>query len=659
MKKIYIKLEGKGIPVILIAALICTGALAVGSINRIQGNARVINYTGIVRGATQRLIKKELNNVPDDQLIDRLDGILKGLSEGSEEFGLIKLNDREFQELLADMDEAWKDIKKEIINYRNGSNGDTLFEISETYFELADQTVMTAELYAEKSVHNTERSLLFINIIFFMLAGLSGLSAYRQGKQQQKLKLAEEKNRVRSEKLNKRFQELLIPMNEISELLYVSDIETYDVLFINEAGKKTFHIDEKKGLKCYQALQGLDAPCPFCTTSYLKEGETFIWEHTNSLTKRHYMLRDRLMEWEGRPARMEIAFDITKTADEKLELKKRLESDNILIECIRELYCNHNTANAALYALEQVGRLFLVDRAYILSFKENCLSNIAQWCREGVQPMDHMYNIPQPEYSQWLGLFEKQENLIIHDVESLRGKMDAAYGIFVKQGIQSMVMVPLETNGKPDGCICLDNPSSNLLDSAVSLLQTLRYFLMLAIRRNENEKALYKLSYRDTLTSFYNRNRYIKDISDLAGKDCPIGIIYVDVNGLKEVNDQFGHDIGDKLLKDCAGTIEESLHQGCSFYRIGGDEFVIICADWDRGTFYESVDCLKQHFKDSTCKAAIGAQWEENCKNINMVITMADQHMYTDKKAYYHDHPSSPRYRYYNDSSKEDRQENK
>ena len=94
-------------------------------------------------------------------------------------------------------------------------------------------------------------------------------------------------------------------MNEISELMYISDIDTYELLFINNAGRETFQCDEREGVKCYELIQGRDEPCPFCTSPLLKTDENYTWEYTNPITKRHYLLKDRLVEWEGRPARME------------------------------------------------------------------------------------------------------------------------------------------------------------------------------------------------------------------------------------------------------------------------------------------------------------------------------------------------------------------
>lgn len=649
VKRKLSKMRVAAVPFVLCIALILSGILSVQSINNLQGNARIINYTGIVRGATQRLIKKELNYNPDDSLMERIDDILVGLDEGSKELNLIKLNAEEFQSLLLQMQTEWEEIKTEIALYRQQeTSGERLFNLSEDFFNLADETVMAAEVYTEKVVMNARNQLFYMNGIFILLAGLCTVYAFMQEKRRIQLNAAEEENRKKGEQLSQRFQELLVPMNEITELLYVSDIETNELLFANEMGKKTFHITDDAHLKCYKALQGLDAPCPFCTTQHLKEGETYTWEHTNLITHRHYLLKDRLMEWNGRPARMEIAFDITDAANEKNELKNRLERDNVLVECIREFYRNQDMLDASSHVLKRIGELFSADRAYIFSFHGEAISNIAEWCQEEIEPqIEHLQNLPKSEFQIWLNMFDHQQNIVIHDLNDIK-EMSYEYAFLAQQGIQNVIMVPLERDGQLDGCIGLDNPEHKLMENAVTFLETLRYYIMLAMRREEDEKALYHLSYVDTLTSFYNRNRYIQDINRLKEKEESVGVIYLDVNGLKEINDRFGHDAGDALLKKCAKIIQKSIING-SFYRIGGDEFIIICLGIEEESFKEHLYGLKNNLSHEECTAAIGYKWENNCHHIQKIINQADEFMYTDKKEFYHRHLETGRYRHQND----------
>lgn len=650
MKTIFVKLRSGAVPLVLCVALVVTGFQSVRSITNLQGDARIINYTGIIRGATQRLIKKELDHVTDDALISHLDDILAGLCEGSEEYNLIRLDDSDYQTLLGEMKIKWSALKDEIHLYRGGGvSGDKLFDMSEDYFHLADQTVQAAEVYTEKMVLNSRNTFFIMTLLFILLTALCAIFTHLQTKRRKMLVEAENDNRLKSEQLSKRFEELLIPMNEISELMYVSDINTYELLFINEAGKKTFQVSDEGHQKCYEVLQGFDSPCPFCTNPSLKKDENYTWEHTNPITNRHYLLKDRLMEWEGHPARMEIAFDITDAANEKNELKNRLERDNILVDCIRELYRNHDALEATSYALEQVGKLFLAERSYVFLFHEDRLTNIAEWCREDVSPqIDNLQNLPQSDFAVWINMFKNQENIVINDLEDIKASMKPEYDFMSLQDIKSVILVPLEREGKLDGCMGLDNPSSLLMDNAVPFLETLRYFIMLALRRNEDEETLYRLSYLDPLTDFYNRNRYIQDLNSLENENIPIGVVYLDVNGLKEVNDHYGHDSGDNLLKKCAKLMQSSFDNG-SFYRIGGDEFLIICTNISQEDFSESIHKLKYSFAHDECKAAIGYKWEENSQNIRAIIKTADENMYADKKEFYHNHQETSRYRHRND----------
>ena len=83
-------------------------------INRLQGTARVINYAGLVRGATQREVKLEITGSQNDELIKYLDDILSGLKYQDGNYDLIKLQDKEYQDKLQVQIDYWNKIKKEI-----------------------------------------------------------------------------------------------------------------------------------------------------------------------------------------------------------------------------------------------------------------------------------------------------------------------------------------------------------------------------------------------------------------------------------------------------------------------------------------------------------------------------------------------------------------
>lgn len=131
------------------------------------------------------------------------------------------------------------------------------------------------------------------------------------------------------------------------------------------------------------------------------------------------------------------------------------------------------------------------------------------------------------------------------------------------------------------------------------------------MQRNENEKMLFELSQIDRLTSFYNRNRFIQDVSELKERKASVGVVYLDINGLKETNDSFGHDAGDKLIKACADIMKKSAASK-NLYRIGGDEFVIIYLDIAKGDFYDKVQLLKMLLRRVHVRLRSGANGVKN-----------------------------------------------
>ena len=120
-------------------------------ISRLQGTARVINYAGLVRGATQREVKLEITGNQNEELIKYLDDIFLGLRYQDGHYDLVKLNDEEYQGKLKIQSDYWDKLKTEIEAVRNkGYENTDIVNMSEIYFTMADETVSAAESYSEK-----------------------------------------------------------------------------------------------------------------------------------------------------------------------------------------------------------------------------------------------------------------------------------------------------------------------------------------------------------------------------------------------------------------------------------------------------------------------------------------------------------------------------
>ena len=139
----------------LIIILIVLVANMMVEIKNLQGTARVINYAGLVRGATQRAVKLEVIGNSDDELIEYLDDVLADLKYEDGEYNLVSLRDTDYQKKLDIQIDYWGKLKNEINNVReNGVDNSDIVDMSEMYFSLADQTVSAAERYSEDIADN-------------------------------------------------------------------------------------------------------------------------------------------------------------------------------------------------------------------------------------------------------------------------------------------------------------------------------------------------------------------------------------------------------------------------------------------------------------------------------------------------------------------------
>lgn len=163
---------------ILFLLLALLGASAIYSIVQSQAYGRLINYVGIVRGASQRLIKLEISGRPSDGLIVYLNGILHELQSGQGSYGLITPDDQEYAKNLSQLSRLWETIKTDIRAAReNPAAVASLLGSSEDFFELANKTVFAAEAYANRQTSLLLR-LIMVMTTFLLLTWLFILWAY-------------------------------------------------------------------------------------------------------------------------------------------------------------------------------------------------------------------------------------------------------------------------------------------------------------------------------------------------------------------------------------------------------------------------------------------------------------------------------------------------
>ena len=247
----------------------------------------------------------------------------------------------------------------------------------------------------------------------------------------------------------------------------------------------------------------------------------------------------------------------------------------------------------------------------------------------------------------WPKLMNKSDCYII----SNESDMEEAYKIapdwinsLRRDGVQSIVIFPLRSDNKTIGYIWAGNfdPADTLKIKEILSLTT--FILSAEIANEENVRKMKLMSSTDLLTGVFNRNAMNNRIIDeVEGKNPikkPFGVFFIDVNGLKTINDTRGHLSGDELLKDVASTLKELCGKNVEIYRVGGDEFMIIAQDMTEDEFEALKESLIRHSeRPDRAHFAVGGCHSVEAEDIRKAMQKADARMYERKPEYYERHP--------------------
>lgn len=235
----------------------------------------------------------------------------------------------------------------------------------------------------------------------------------------------------------------------------------------------------------------------------------------------------------------------------------------------------------------------------------------------------------------------------------------AGYGIFMIYCLTCITMAIIKRNSLDLKVRLAVLPTTILMFIMIAVQAVVPELLMtgagvtvvcigLFVTVNDPVGAYKEQAYWDGATGAKNKNGFQKDLAHMekkySGKQLSIGFIIGDMNGLKVINDNYGHAEGDKLIKAAAAALLENLSSAYGVYRIGGDEFAAVyIAPNDEAVRaeIEKVRSACERYKDSPImlSIAIGYASGEYSAEYMDIYKRADELMYEDKQQIKAAHP--------------------
>ena len=302
--------------------------------------------------------------------------------------------------------------------------------------------------------------------------------------------------------------------------------------------------------------------------------------------------------------------------------------------------------------LKRSGKFTNTDRVYVGRFStdEKTFFYTHEWLREGTTTLLTETETDWITARPWsVRQILKNGIVYIPNSDQLPLEADGERQRLKNRKIHSQILIPIQSNHRIIGLIGFDEVSSGKALRVIDhdWLRVLANILADAIAKVETENNMNYLAYYDPLTGipnralFYRRLEQAIELAKQTGKY--LGVIFIDLDGFKEVNDTLGHDWGDQLLNRIGKRLTECLDEPDVVGRFGGDEFLIMVPQFSSrqeldGTIAKVMSIFHRPMlvseQELYVSGSVGiAIYPKDGENVNVLIKNADMAMYAAKKS--------------------------
>ncbi len=423
------------------------------------------------------------------------------------------------------------------------------------------------------------------------------------------------------------FKVLTDPFGTVKDMLFLFANEKYAKL----AGKPTA---ELIGATYYSTVKNQDE-------DWIKFSYQAAILRQSSINRTYNTHFDKWFEFWAVPVYQKgfcafIIHDVT--ADKRNEESRVLQtnSSNLVIDCAKALSTS-DFSKGIKRVLGRIGAALEADRVYIVRENNGKIEQIYEWISKSCStelPSKKVFE-KYDMVSIWSKQLSGKDVFVMNDTTPIMELNPTLYNEFLAGKCSRYIVATLKEKDGIMGFLVADNYSLDIQLNITEVMETVAAFIATNIKNHDLTTELIYLGGHDALTGLGNRYALNQTLMLLAEFSTSVGVCYTDINGLKIINDEKGHQVGDKLIIETAGLVA-GVFKKKNCFRVGGDEFIAVVQDVEKEKFEELVEKLRQKAKGVSI--AIGYDWNKDSSLVDNVIKKADETMYKDKAAYYKTH---------------------
>lgn len=325
-----------------------------------------------------------------------------------------------------------------------------------------------------------------------------------------------------------------------------------------------------------------------------------------------------------------ILFSFKRDASKK---EQRLAQTLFMLDIQQTLFDAHIKPDMINSALKKCADMMNAESSFLITLNGTQIDNLFFWSGQAetvsrnYEGIDLSVSLPCL-YSQLLSC----QSIVYYDLTNLQKISPKDYTSLREYGISNLIMTPvLNSDGLLAGLLSVSDYRLKQMDA--SLLECTAFSFLMAVNNLNSYQQIQRMGTVDLLTGLYNRNKYQYDLASYALEDI-LCCIYIDADGLHDLNNHLGHSAGDQMLRSVGKTLQNIFGQE-QVYRIGGDEFVIFCCNDTESSIDEKLVSLENTLKKNSYHVSVGKACRSSSQSINQLISEAEQQMYRSKHRYY------------------------